>query len=204
MTLAMSLVILGLMTVYQLLMVTAGAKVPAEVAWVGGGTTPIGDTGFGFIPNSLLVFVPLALLILWGLRRSGFGRLLYAVGDNERAARLSGVRVWQVLLALYILSALLAGVAGLIYVGVTKVATVTLVDKFVLTSVAAAVIGGTSIFGGRGGYAGTHRGRADPDRPDQPADRAPDAGGSPPDPVRRDRARGGRGLHPHHRGVVTG
>ncbi len=154
MTLAMSLVILGLMTVYQLMMVSAGAKVPAEVAWVGGGTTPIGDTGFGF-SNSLLVFVPLALLILWGLRRSGFGRLLYAVGDNERAARLSGVRVWQVLLALYVLSALLAGVAGLIYVGVTKIATVTLVDKFVLTSVAAAVIGGTSIFGGRGGYAGS-------------------------------------------------
>ena len=77
------------------------------------------------------------------------------MGDNERAARLSGVRVWQVLVTLYVLSALLAGVAGLVYVGVTKVATVTLVDKFVLTSVAAAVIGGTSIFGGRGGYAGS-------------------------------------------------
>ncbi len=149
MTLAMSLVILGLMTVYQLLMVTAGARVPAEVAWLGGGTS------FTFLPNNLLLFVPLALAILWGLRRSGYGRLLYAVGDNEGAARLSGVRVWQVLLVLYVISALLAGVAGLVYVGVTKVATVTLVDKFVLTSVAAAVIGGTSIFGGRGGYAGT-------------------------------------------------
>jgi ribose transport system permease protein len=154
MTLAMSLVILGLMTVYQLIMVSAGSRVPAEVAWLGGGTTQVGDTGFG-IPNSLILFVPLAGLILWGLKRSGFGRLLYAIGDNERAARLSGVRVWQVLVALYILSALLAGVAGLVYVGVTKVATVTLVEKQVLTSVAAAVIGGTSIFGGRGGYAGT-------------------------------------------------
>jgi ribose transport system permease protein len=154
MTLAMGLVILGLMTVYQLIMVSAGARVPAEVAWLGGGTTPIGETGFG-LPNSLLLFVPLAALILWGLRRSGFGRLLYAVGDNERAARLSGVRVWQVLVALYILSAVLAGIAGLVYVGVTKVATVTLVEKQVLTSVAAAVIGGTSIFGGRGGYAGS-------------------------------------------------
>ena len=147
MTLAMSLVVLGLMTVYQLIMVAAGSRVPAEVAWVGGGSS------FG-LPNNLILFVPLALLILWALRRSGYGRLLYAVGDNERAARLSGVRVWQVLLTLYVLSALLAGVAGLVYVGVTKVATVTLVDKFVLTSVAAAVIGGTSIFGGRGGYAG--------------------------------------------------
>jgi ribose transport system permease protein len=154
MTLAMSLVLLGLLTVYQLIMVSAGSRVPTEIAWLGGGTTPIGDTGFG-LPNSLLLFVPLAGVILWGLKRSGYGRLLYAVGDNERAARLAGVRVWQVLVVLYVLSALLACVAGLIYVGVTKVATVTLVEKQVLTSVAAAVIGGTSIFGGRGGYSGT-------------------------------------------------
>ncbi len=154
MTLAMSLVILGLMTVYQLIMVSVGAKVPAEIGWLGGGTTPLGGTGVG-IPNSLFLFVPLALLLLWCLKRSGFGRLLYAIGDNERAARLSGVRVWQVLVALYVLSALLAGIAGLVYVGVTKVATVTLVERQVLTSVAAAVIGGTSIFGGRGGYAGS-------------------------------------------------
>lgn len=149
MTLAMSLVVLGLMTVYQLAMVAAGSRVPAEVRWIGG------SSSFGFVPNNLLLFVPLAVGIMWGLRRTGFGRLLYAVGDNERAARLSGVRVWQVLVALYVLSGVLAGVAGLVYVGLTNVATVTLVDKFVLTAVAAAVIGGTSIFGGRGGYAGT-------------------------------------------------
>jgi ribose transport system permease protein len=149
MTLAMSLVVLGLMTVYQLAMVAAGSQVPPEVRWVGGGSS------FGFVPNNLLLYVPLAVAIMWGLRRTGFGRLLYAVGDNEGAARLSGVRVWQVLVALYVLSAVLAGVAGLVYVGITNVATVTLVDKYVLTAVAAAVIGGTSIFGGRGGYAGT-------------------------------------------------
>jgi ribose transport system permease protein len=149
MTLAMSLVILGLMTVYQVGMVTSGARVPDEISWLGGGTS------FGLLPNNLLVFLPLAALIMWGLRRSGFGRLLYAIGDNEVAARLSGVRVWQVLLVLYIVSALLAAVAGLIYVGITKVATVTLVERFVLPSVAAAVIGGTSIFGGRGGFAGS-------------------------------------------------
>ncbi len=149
MTLAMSLVVLGLMTVYQLIMVAAGSRVPPEVRWLGGGSS------FGFVPNNLLLFVPLAIAIMWALRRTGFGRLLYAVGDNERAARLSGVRVWQVLVTLYVVSGLLAGVAGLVYVGITNVATVTLVDKFVLTAVAAAVIGGTSIFGGRGGYAGT-------------------------------------------------
>ena len=162
MTLGMSLVVLGLMTVYQVRFVTEGTKVPAEVAWIGGGNS------FGVVPNALLLFVPLAALIMWMLRRWGFGRLLYAVGDNEGAARLSGVRVWGVLLALYILSAVLAGVAGLVVAGITKTASVTLVEKSLLPSVAAAVIGGTSIFGGRGGYAGSYRRGAHPDRADQP------------------------------------
>ncbi len=102
-----------------------------------------------------LLFLPLAALILFGLRRSGYGRLLYAVGDNETAARLAGVRVGSVLVVLYVTSGILAGVAGLLYAGVIGSATGRLVDPYLLPSVAAAVIGGTSIFGGRGGYAGT-------------------------------------------------
>lgn len=148
MTLGMSLVVLGLVTVYQRIMVSAGSRVPEAVAWLGGGTS------FG-VPNSLLLFVPLAALILVGLRRSGFGRLLYAVGDNEIASRLAGVRVWQVLTVLYVVSGLLAGLAGLVLAGLTNAASATLADRFLLPSVAAAVIGGTSIFGGRGGFAGT-------------------------------------------------
>ena len=63
--------------------------------------------------------------------------------------------VWQVLLALYILSALLAAIAGILVAGLVKTASLALVEQSVLPSVAAAVIGGTSIMGGRGGYAGT-------------------------------------------------
>jgi len=107
------------------------------------------------VPYSLLVFVPVMLLILVGLRRSGYGRLLYAIGDNPVAARLSGARAWQVLIALYVISALLAAIAGLLLSGLTNTASVSLGDTSVLPSVAAAVIGGTSIMGGRGGYAGT-------------------------------------------------
>jgi ribose transport system permease protein len=81
--------------------------------------------------------------------------LLYAIGDNPVAARLSGARSWQVLVVLYIVSALLAAVGGLLISGLTNVASVTLADSYVLPSVAAAVIGGTSILGGRGGYGGT-------------------------------------------------
>jgi ribose transport system permease protein len=149
MTLGMSLVLLGLMSVYQLLMVQSGTLVPDAIIWLGNGVS------FGFVPNSLVVFVPLALLIVVGLRRSGYGRLLFAVGDNPVAARLAGTRVWQVLLALYILSAVLAAVAGILIAGIANTATVSLVEQSVLPSLAAAVIGGTSIMGGRGGYAGT-------------------------------------------------
>jgi len=149
MTLGMSLVVLGLANVWQLQMVQTGAGVPAEFRTLGSGTQ------LGIAPNSLLVFVPLAVVILIGLRRTGFGRLLYALGDNLVAARLSGARGWQVLIVLYVISALLAAVAGFLISGLTNTASVTLADSYVLPSVAAAVIGGTSILGGRGGYGGT-------------------------------------------------
>jgi ribose transport system permease protein len=149
MTLGMSLVVLGLMSVYQLAMVQSGVHIPDAIQWVGSGIS------FGFVPNSLVVFVPVAAVIVVGLRRSGYGRLLFAVGDNPIAARLAGTRVWQVLVALYILSGVLAAIAGLLLSGLNHTATVSLVEQSVLPSVAAAVIGGTSIMGGRGGYAGT-------------------------------------------------
>ena len=149
MTLGMSFVVLGLANVWQLQSVQTGAGVPDVLTMLGTGTM------FGFVPHGLLVLIPVMLLILIGLRRTGYGRLLYAIGDNPIAARLSGARSWQVLIVLYVLSALLAGVAGLLLSGLTNTASVSLADSLVLPSVAAAVIGGTSILGGRGGYGGT-------------------------------------------------
>jgi ribose transport system permease protein len=149
MTLGIGLVVLGLANVWQLQMVQTGAGVADELRTLG--SARLG----GIVPYSLLVFVPLAALVLVALRRTGYGRLLYAIGDNPVAARLSGARAWQVLVVLYIISALLAAVAGILISGLTNVASVTLADSYVLPSVAAAVIGGTSILGGRGGYGGT-------------------------------------------------
>lgn len=149
MTLGMSLVVLGLADVWQLQTVQTNAGVPPEIRW-------LGSQAFAQIfPVSLLVFVPLTALILVGLRRTGYGRLLYAIGDNPIAARLSGARSWQILIVLYVTSALLAAIAGFLYAGYTNIASVSLVDTDVLPSVAAAVIGGTSIMGGRGGFSGT-------------------------------------------------
>ncbi len=149
MTLAVGLVVEGLLLVYQRGMLGVSAQIPEVITWLGTGKS------FGIIPNSLLVFVPLALIIGFTLKRTGFGRNLYAIGDNEGAARLAGVRVWQVLIVLYVISAVLAGIGGLVYVGLIKATTLSLAVPLMLPSVAAAVIGGTSIFGGRGGYSGT-------------------------------------------------
>ena len=149
MTLAMSFVVLGFSNVWQLQMVQTGAGVPDQLRWVGS------NLALDIFPFSLIVFVPVTLLILLGLRRTGYGRLLFAVGDNPVAARLSGARDWQVLVVLYVISAVLAGIAGLVLSGFSNTASVSLADPYLLPSVAAAVIGGTSIMGGRGGFAGT-------------------------------------------------
>lgn len=148
MTLGTSLIGIGCLQVYQRTVIASGALVPDVLVKLGTGLT------YG-IPNALLLFVPVAALIVFTLRGTGFGRLLYAVGDNEKAARLSGVRYWQVILTLYIVSSLLAAIMGLLYIGLIKAPSLSLAEPLVLQSVAAAVIGGTSIFGGRGGYTGT-------------------------------------------------
>jgi ribose transport system permease protein len=149
MTLGMSLIILGFANVWQRWFVKTGAGVPPEFRWIGSGTL------WDVIPFSLLVWVPLILLLAFMLKRTGYGRQLYAIGDNPVASRLAGARSWQVIVVLYVLSAVLAGIAGFLISGLTNVGNVNLADSYVLPSVAAAVIGGTSIMGGRGGLAGT-------------------------------------------------
>lgn len=149
MSLGVSFVVLGLANAWQIMMVQSSTGVPPELR-------TLGSERFGqLIPYSFLVFIPLAGLLLIGLRRTGYGRMLYAIGDNPVAARLSGARSWQVLVVLYVVSALMAAIAGFLLSGLTNVASVTLANSLVLPSVAAAVIGGTSIFGGRGGLGGT-------------------------------------------------
>lgn len=148
MTLGTGLIATGCLLVYQRFVISTGTLIPPSLVWLGTGRS------FG-LPNALVVFIPFAALVIWAQRRTGFGRLLYAVGANEAAARLSGVRVWQVHLALYALSGLIAGLTGLVYLGIVKTASLSLALPLDLPSVAAAVIGGTSIFGGRGGYGGT-------------------------------------------------
>jgi ribose transport system permease protein len=150
MTLGMGLVVAGVLLVYSLAESRTGPPaVPDFIRFAGS------DKLFGIIPVSLIPWAAIAAAILIGLRKTGFGRLLYAVGDNPIACRLAGVRTWTVLLATYIICGFLSGVAGLLLVGATNAADLSLGDVYLLPSIAAVVIGGTSIYGGQGGYGGT-------------------------------------------------
>ncbi len=149
MTLGTGLMSGGILVVYSQKMLASGPQVPAFIQALGSGKL------WGMVPFALFLWVPLSALIIFGLNRTGFGRMLYAIGDNRGACRLAGIRVWRVLLVDYILCSLLAAIAGLVLVGSTNAADLGLADVYLLPSVAAVIIGGTSIFGGRGGYAGS-------------------------------------------------
>jgi ribose transport system permease protein len=147
MTLGVSVVTLGLLTIYSQKRFTA--LVPDFVVTLGS------QRFLTYVPYDLLVWAPIAALIILGLRYSGIGRMIYAVGDNPVACRLAGVRVWQVLLFVYAACGMLSALAGILLVGFNNAADLGIGSPFLLPSVAAVVIGGTSIFGGLGGYAGT-------------------------------------------------
>jgi ribose transport system permease protein len=147
MTLGVSTITVGALTIYSQKRFVA--NVPEFVVTLGSGRF------LTYIPYNLLIWAPIAAAIILGLRYSGLGRMIYAVGDNPVACRLAGVRVWQVQLTVYALCGMLSGLAGVLLVGFNNAADLGIAGPFLLPSVAAVVIGGTSIFGGVGGYAGT-------------------------------------------------
>jgi ribose transport system permease protein len=150
MTLAMSGILLGLFTAWTQTILAGSTQVAPLIRLLGGGSF-LG----GRLPYSVIVWGLLALLLLWLLRRSGWGRLLYAIGDNDVAVRLAGVRVWVVRITAYAAAGVLGSIGGILLAGRTGAVDLQLATAFLLPSVAAAVIGGTSIFGGVGGYTGT-------------------------------------------------
>lgn len=149
MTLAMGLVVTGSLNVYSQAFIRSVPSVPAVIHALGSGTV------LEYVPVSLFLWALLAVVLIVGLRGTGFGRLLYAVGDNLQATRLAGVRGWQVLLANYAACGFLSAVAGIVLAGTVNAADLSLANILLLPSVAAVVIGGTSIFGGSGSYSGT-------------------------------------------------
>jgi ribose transport system permease protein len=131
--------------------------------WTGGfPITGLGDT-FGFIGTGMLLGVPMPVWIvatlvvatLFVCHRTPFGRHLYAVGGSERAARLTGLRVNRVKVAVYVAAGALSGLAGLIVTARLDSAQPNAGLGYELDAIAAVVIGGTSLSGGRGSVAGT-------------------------------------------------
>jgi ribose transport system permease protein len=149
MTLGTGLMVGGAMTVYSQYMLASQPHVPGIIQTLGAGKI------LDLVPVDLFLWAAIAALMLFALQRTGFGRLLYAIGDNREACHLAGIRVWRVLFVDYLLCAFFAAIAGLVLVGGTNAADLSLAEAYLLPSVACVIIGGTSIFGGRGGYAGT-------------------------------------------------
>jgi ribose transport system permease protein len=107
------------------------------------------------INASLLVWLVVILIVTFALSYTTFGRRVYAVGNSERASFLAGVNVRLVTVALYALSGLFAALAGIALTGFGGSATLGMGDPYLFQSIAAVVIGGTYILGGRGHYIGT-------------------------------------------------
>lgn len=150
MTLGMTAVIQGGLVVYSQ-GVPSGAAAPLLSAFI---NQPL---VFG-IPGILFVWVAIAAAMLLVLRRTAFGFAVYAVGSNERAATLVGLPVPLIRTLIYGLSGLFAGLAGVCVIGYTGTSFISVGDQYVLPSVIAVVIGGTSLAGGAGGYLGTMAG----------------------------------------------
>jgi ribose transport system permease protein len=148
MTLGTGLMTQGIIIVYSQRILAARSIVPDFIH-------AIGSDRLGIVPFDLFLWLPIAVLVVAGLKQTGFGRLLYAIGDNPEGCLLAGVRVWRLLLIDYVVCALLASIAGFVLVGHTNSADLSLASTYLLPSIAAVIIGGTSIFGGRGGYSGS-------------------------------------------------
>jgi len=124
--------------------------IPAEVtySWIGQGAV------FG-IPYAVLIMLLVYVAGWFLLNRTVFGRQVYAIGGNAEAARLSGIPVRRVIMLTYVISGLCAGIAGLIVASRLESAVPDLGSGYELNAIAAIVLGGTSLMGGRGSLVGT-------------------------------------------------
>lgn len=146
MTLAMATFLQGL-----LILLAGGSAISAQsplLEWLGN-ARPAG------VPAGVLVWAVASVLSLLALHATPFGARVYALGANSLAATLSGVNVRATTVAVYGISGLTGGVTGLLLLGMNGQGYVGIGDPYLLSSIAAVVLGGTSILGGSGSYAGS-------------------------------------------------
>jgi len=115
----------------------------------------LGDGTLLGVPVSIIALVAIGTLAAYVAARTPFGRQVYAVGGNERAALVSGVRIDRIKVCVYTISGLCAAFAGLVVASELVAAHPASGETFELNAIAAAVLGGTSLAGGRGSIGGT-------------------------------------------------
>jgi ribose transport system permease protein len=109
---------------------------------------------FGMVPLPVLVWVVLSIVLAGALRFFIFGRFLAAVGDNPRAARMSGLPLPRVIVVTHVLSGLLAAAGGVLHTAALGVGSVKFGPEIIMNSIAATILGGGSFGSGRGGVSG--------------------------------------------------
>jgi erythritol transport system permease protein len=127
-----------------------------------GGSPALGNTGFDFLGSGKILTIPVSiwLMALFAVvataltRKTPFGRWIYAIGGNERAAELAGIQVNKVKRRVYMISGVCAAMSGLIIASELTSAAPQAGETFELNAIAAVVIGGTSLMGGRGNVRG--------------------------------------------------
>lgn len=146
-TLGVNAVLRGLMVMLTGGFAPQSSATPAMI-WLANGT-PLG------IVNSVLVWGLLSAGLIFMLTRTPLGRYIYAAGNREAAAYLSGVNTRAVLIASFVMCSMCAALAGLLIAGYTSKAFQAMGDVYLLPSIAAVVVGGTNILGGQGRMSGT-------------------------------------------------
>lgn len=110
---------------------------------------------FGMMNGVTIIWIVLAAAAIVLLHNTTFGRSVYALGTNPEGARYAGIRTSLVMLSVYVIAAATAGVTGFLFLGYTESGYLSTASSYNMDSIAAVVVGGTSIMGGRGGYTGT-------------------------------------------------
>jgi ribose transport system permease protein len=147
-TLAVNAVAQGLMVVHT------GGFSPQAASSPAMRLLATGHTMFG-VPNALIVWAVIGASAVFLLTRTTFGRTVYAIGNRERAAYLSGARTGAVVVAAFAIAGALSAFGGVLLAGYASKAAQAMGDPYLLPAIAAVVLGGTSILGGRGNYLGT-------------------------------------------------
>lgn len=114
-----------------------------------------GQSLIGVVSGIVIIWAAFAVITYVVLKKTTYGRKIYSVGINEEAARFSGIRTGQVIFSAYLISAVIAAISGFLLVGYTGTSFLDVGTSYNTKTIAAVIIGGTAITGGKGGYTGT-------------------------------------------------